>query len=155
MSCNSCKYCNSAMPQTPPPSRVNTRTPAVSGRVFTTTPDVVRSHKKHRPTSKSHGSASLLPPKVLIQLSQIQCPHGRPYCGLLRRQTRQVSSERRASHCLLCSKRSLRCKLTDVVLWQLRSSKHFERASSIILAKPDGRTMYAECWWANNPSLDA
>jgi hypothetical protein len=145
-----------AIPQTPPPSRVNTRTPAVSGRVFTTTPDVVRSHKKHRSTSKSQGSAALLSPKVLIQFSQIQCPHGRLYCGLLRRQTRQVSSERRVSQCLLCSKRSLRCKPTDVlVLWQLRSSKHFDRASSTILAKPEGRAKYAECPWANNPSLHA
>jgi hypothetical protein len=78
LSCKDFKYCSVPSPRTPPPSTVSTRTPAFSGKYFTSTPDVVLPHRMQLRTVKSHGSNLLLSPKMRGQLSQMQCPHGKP-----------------------------------------------------------------------------
>ena len=144
------------MPRTPPPSSVKTRIPAVGGKVLTTVPDVVSPQKKQLSTSKSQGSCSFLAPKTRTQFSQMQCPQGRRYCGLLRRQTRHVSSERRESQSRLDLKRSRRCRSTEVLtVRRLRSPKSLQKVPSIILTNPEGRTRCAEPSCANSPSLHA
>lgn len=79
------------IPRVPPPSMHRTPAPAVGGFTLTAT-SLANScpQRKQRRMWKTQGSPESPSPKMMTQFSQIQCPQDRPYCGLLRRQQRQV-----------------------------------------------------------------
>jgi hypothetical protein len=90
-SCISFMIVRGIIPRVPPPSIHRTPAPAVRGRVRTVISSLVSwSQRKQRWILNTQASSAQPVPKTIIQFSHMQCPHGMQYCGLLRRQQRQV-----------------------------------------------------------------
>ena len=109
-----------------------------------TMPDVLISQKTQLSNWYSHGSCSSSVPKSRTQLRQMQCPHGRRYRGVLRKQTRQVLSNWNAFQSWCSSRKNFWWRSAAILVGrELSVTKSSEKLSSIILTDPEGKTKIA------------
>src|SRR3954453_23973962 len=97
----------------PPPSRARIRTPAVGGLSLKALV-LLWKHKMHSVKWNVHGSLLSFLPYIWIQMSQNECPHFSTFSGILARQQKQITFERKLGHIVLNVSKCCRCKAAAV-----------------------------------------